>query len=1093
VNKIAVQQIGNTEPSDTGALSATKLRLLQQYLAGREEESEGAVIAGGLRPAEAAPLSFAQQQVWLHCQMTGDIPFYNETVTIHRQGPLDAAVLEQCLLEITRRHEIWRTTFEARAGEPAQFVHPAPAGFPLRVEDLCGLPAGDRAAEADRLATSDARQPFDLKTGPLVRALLVRMDDEQHRLYMTIHQIVFDAVTVYRVFLPELVSLYDAFAAGKSSPLPEPGLQYGDFADWQRNLRSAESWSRHMPYWRKQLAGDLPVLEWPNDRQRPAIESHRGAIERFRLNPSLVEQLNNFSRQQGSSVYMILLAGLATLLHRYTGQDDMVLGSFTAGRKLTQLETLLGYFVNPLPLRINLSGNPTFREVQTRVRSVVLDALAHEEVPFAEVLREIHYRPDPSRNPLFQVALSQQPKLPRLPQGWDLATEEICNGGSKLDLMIVVDNRDDCIFGPITYNPDLFDRGTIQRMVGHWQMLLAAAAANPERRIADLPLLSATERDQVLIEWNDTRVNRSKGTCLHRLIEAQVKDTPAHVAVECEHESLSYTELNARANQLARHLRKLGVGAEVMVGVCMDRSLDMMVVLLGIMKAGGAYVPLDPAYPKARLEFMIADSGLRYIVCDSLSRSGLPAFGEKLICVDQQWATISLEGKEDLTVEVRAENLAYVIYTSGSTGQPKGVQISHGALVNLLKSMQHRPGLNKEDRLLAVTTISFDIAALELYLPLTSGARCVLASREAASDGYQLLKMLEDFQITVMQATPSTWMLLLESGWPGKTDLKVLCGGEAMPRELAARLLARVGSVWNMYGPTETTVWSAVHHVASVEDPVLIGRPIDNTEIYVLDGTLQPLPSGVTGELYIGGDGLARGYLNRPGLEAERFIANPFSDRPGTRLYKTGDLARYRPDGNIECLGRVDNQVKVRGFRVELGEIESVLRTHPAVRDACVIVREDTPGDLRLVAYLRIMEEQAPAVADVPGFLKARLPGYMVPTLVALDSFPLTPNGKLNRLALPAPDVMKEAERCPSAEPQDPIEQRLAAIWSDLLRVQQVSLYDNFFDLGGHSLLATQMVARLEKETGLRMKPKELAFQTLGQFAANCRERLQCQ
>jgi amino acid adenylation domain-containing protein len=639
----------------------------------------------------------------------------------------------------------------------------------------------------------------------------------------------------------------------------------------------------------------------------------------------------------------------------------------------------------------------------------------------------------------------------------------------------------------------LFDPETIQKMIGHWQTLLEAAAADSEQHIADLPLLTAAEREQILVEWNDTKVNYPRDRCLHELIEGQVQLTPTAAAVACEHKWLSYSELNARANQLAHHLRKLGVGPEVLVGVCMDRSLDMMIVLLGIMKAGGAYVPLDPAYPKARLEFMIADSGLRLIICDSSSSSGVPEFAEKPICIDQHWPTVFLESKQALSTEVQPESLVYVIYTSGSTGRPKGVQISHSALVNLVKSMQRRLGIDQHDRLLAVTTISFDIAALELYLPLTVGACCVIAGREAAADGYQLFKMFEDFKITAMQATPSTWKLLLESGWTGKATLKALCGGEAMPRELAAQLLARVYSVWNMYGPTETTVWSSVHRAASVKEAVFIGRPIDNTEIYVLDRNLQPLPSGIIGELFIGGDGLARGYLNRPDLEAERFIPNPFSERPGARLYKTGDLARYRADGNIECLGRVDNQVKIRGFRVELGEIESVLRAHLAITDACVIVREDVPGDLRLVAYLRLVEKQTPPFADIHNFLKERLPGYMIPSLVELDGFPLTPNGKLDRLALPVPDAMMPMQGCLSEMPQDPIEQLLAATWRELLRVQHISTYDNFFDLGGHSLLATQVVARLEKEIGLRMKPKELAFQTLGQFAASCKERLKRQ
>lgn len=1084
----------NQVKSSGAELSEVKRRLLQKYLSselGRHTVEQARISP---RPSgELAPLSFSQQQVWLHGQMASDIPFYNEPITIRRQGPLDVTVIQRCLLEIIRRHEIWRTTFDVVAGQPVQTVHPVPKAFPVPVVDLRRFPEAEREAEAKRLATIDARRPFDLKTGPLVRALLVHMDDEQHRLYMTVHQIIFDATTVYRVLLPELTTLYEAFAAGKPSPLPELSIQYADFAYWQQKKLMPEAWPEHTAYWRKQLAGELPVLQWPNDHPRPPVETHRGATQRFMLPVGLVETLRSISHQQGTSFYMTLLAGLAALLHRYTGQDDIILGSFSAGRKLAELEPLLGYFVNPLPLRVNLSGNPTFRELQSRVRGVVLDALAHEDVPFVHVVKEIQHRPDPTRNPLFQVVISQQPKLPNIVPGWELVTEEICNGGSKLDLVVVVDDRGDSVFGPIIYNPDLFDDATITRMIGHWQTLLTAAAAAPESHIADLPLLTDAERNQILVQWNNARTDYPKNTCLHELIETQAERTPDATALIYEQEQLSYSELNARADQLAHYLRKLGVGPEVLVGICMERSIEMIVGLLAILKAGGAYVPLDPAYPAARLEFMMDDSGLRFLITTQTLGLKVIGFTGQLICVDRDWPVISQESRENPSMNVESQNLAYVIYTSGSTGRPKGVQISHRALVNFLASMQSRPGITQQDSLLAVTTISFDIAALELYLPLTVGARCVLASRDASSDGHQLWKMLDDHKITAMQATPSTWKLLLESGWPGKGSLKILCGGEAMPRELAEQLIAKASSVWNMYGPTETTVWSTVHRITSPEGPILIGRPIANTETYVLDRNLQPVPSGIIGELYIGGDGLARGYLNRPELDAEKFILNPFSGESGARLYRTGDLARYRADGNIECLGRIDNQVKIRGFRIELGEVESVLREHRAVSDACVIVREDLAGGPRLVAYVVLAQEQLSALDDIRNFLKEKLPGYMVPLLCSLQRFPLTPNGKLDRRALPAPDSTEFDSKEAIEELNDPIEQMLAEVWTDVLQVQRVSIYDNFFDLGGHSLLATQVVARLEKELGLRMKPKELAFQTLGQFAASCRERLQQQ
>ncbi len=1087
------QRESDAEP-DLAGLSEAKRRLLQKYLRGESEKERGErALICPRPPGEPVPLSFAQQQIWLHGQIAGDVPFYNESIAVDRQGLLDVGVLERCLLEIIRRHEIWRTTFEAAAGEPIQIVRPAPRVFPLPVTDLRKLPEAEREAEAVRLATEDAQRPFDLKTGPLMRALLVRMDDERYRLYMTAHQIISDAVSAYRVFLPELATLYEAFAAGKPSPLPDLSIQYADFAYWQRKRWSDHTGSEHMAYWRRQLAGELSPLQWPSNRPRPSIETHRGAIQRFTLPADLVRTLRRLSQQEGVSLYMTLLAGFAVLLHRYTGQEDIIVGGTTAGRKRAEVEPLLGCFMNPLALRIDLSGNPIFRELLSRVRGVVLDALAHEDVPFPHIVRELRHRPDPSRNPLFQVILSQQPQMPSIASGWDLVAGEISNGGSKLDLMVVLDDRRDRIFGPVTYNPDLFDDSAITRMVGNWKTLLTGAAAEPGKHIAELPVLTDAEQNQIVVEWNDTRVNYPKYLCLPALFEAQVERTPDATAVVCEEERLSYRELNARANQLAHHLCKLGVGAEVLVGICMERSVEMMVALLGILKAGGAYVPLDPAYPEERLAFMIKDSGLQVLITHEPFRSTLTDQVEKLVRMDKDWPAISQEGRENPASEIEPENLAYVIYTSGSTGRPKGVQIYHRSLVNLLTSMRARPGLTEEDSLLAVTTISFDIAALELYLPLMVGARCVLASRESSGDGQRLWSMLDDYEITVMQATPSTWKLLLESGWPGKADLKILCGGEAMPRELAEQLISRACSVWNMYGPTETTVWSSLHRVTSSAGLIPIGRPIGNTQMYLLDRNMQPVPVGVIGELYIGGDGLARGYRNRPELNAEKFIPNPFGCEPGARLYKTGDVARCRADGNIECLWRIDNQVKVRGFRIELGEIESVLREHPATRDVCVIVREDRPGDPRLVAYVVPAKEQLFSVKDLLSFVKEKLPSYMIPILVALERFPLTANGKLDRRALPAPDHVELSDDQSSGGLREPIEELLAGIWTDVLKVERVSIYDNFFDLGGHSLLATQVVARLQKELGLRIKASELAFQTLGQLAASCKERLYCQ
>ena len=1079
-------------PPDEMHLSENKRKVLERLLRGDGVHPQRQLAITRRPLNEPIPLSFPQLQVWLHTQMATESPFYNENLTFYHRGPLSPPMLKRCLGEMMRRHEILRTTFEVRDGEPVQIVNPAPSSFPLHIVDLSEWPIAERTSEAIRLATENARRRFDLSNGPLLRALLVRLDDEDYRLYLTFHHIILDGVAAHRVFLPELATLYQAFSTGKSSPLPELSIQYGDFAYWQRNKLPAEVWRHDVDFWRSRLSGELPLLELPMIGARPSVESHRGEVLRFTWEENLAECLRAFSHQEGASLYMTLLASWATLALRYTGREDLILGGLSACRNRTETESLMGFFVNPLAFRIDLSGNPTFRELLARVRAVVLESLSHDAVPFAHIVKELQPKSDPSRHPIFQLLISQEPRDSVLPPGWNSAIGEVSNGASKMDVLVIFDERSDGLFGSCTYNPDLFDTSMIARMVRHWRILLTAIVADPNQKIADLPFLTEAERQQCVVEWNQTKGEYPQKS-VHELIEAQVERTPKATAVVYKEERLSYREMNARANQLAHFLRKLGVGSEVLVGICMERSVKMMVALLGILKAGGAYVPLDPAYPEERLAFMIKDSGLKVLITDYSLYTTLGRQVEKVVRIDKDWPAVSRESRENLPAQAGPENLAYVIYTSGSTGVPKGVQICHRSLVNFLTSMRACPGLTEKDSLLAVTTISFDIAALELYLPLMVGAQCVLASREDSRDGKRLSTMLDDYQITAMQATPSTWKLLLESGWAGKADLKILCGGEAMPRELAEQLIARARSVWNMYGPTETTVWSSLHHVTSDAGPIVIGRPIANTQMHVLDRNLCPVPVGVIGELYIGGDGLARGYLNRPELNAEKFIPNPFSCETGARLYKTGDLARYRADGTIECLWRIDHQVKIRGFRIDLGEIESVLRRHPSVRDACVVVREDSPGDSRLVAYIVLAKEQRSSLKELHNWVKEQVPGYMAPILVALERFPLTPNGKLDRRALPAPERVELSDERSFEEFRDPIEELLAGIWSDVLKVPRVSVYDNFIDLGGHSLLATQVVARLERKLGLRIKPNELAFQTLGQLAASCKERLHCQ
>jgi amino acid adenylation domain-containing protein len=1081
-------------PATRIGLSAVKRRILDRIVHGDGTNAPKSQTVIPHRPVkEPVPLSYAQEQVWLHAQMAGEMPVYGDPITVHRRGPLDVRVLERCLQEMVRRHEIWRTTFDVVDGQPVQIIHPSSDSFHIPEFDLRRLPDTAKQAEARRLGGEDASSTFDIKNGPLLRAILLRLEDDEYRICMTFQHLVSDGVSAYRVIFAELVSLYDAFSNGRCSPLPELPIQYADFSYWERRIRSSATWDEAISYWKRQLAGELPVLLWPNDRTRPPSQSHCGALDHFRLPDDLVSWLKSFGREQGISLYVILLSGFASVLHRYTEQTELVLGGVSSGRKLPETEALAGYFMNPLPLRLDLSGNPSFRELTTRVSDVVIHAISHDTVPFQEIVKTVQPKPDPSRNPLFQIIFSLQPDMPQTLPGWDLKTEEVGNGRSKIDLMVIADSRPDGIFGPVTYNPHLFETSTICRLLQHWQTLLAGAMADPDCRISNLPLLSEAERNQILIGWNDTGT-APPNVCVDQLIEEQCVRTPDATAIVAGPMQLTYRELSSRSNHFACYLRKLGVGSGDLVGVCMDRTADLVLAMLGILKAGAAYVPIDPDLPGERLNFIAKDAGLKLIATTEVLRSYFEGLIGKLVCLDSDSDCTRGSG-QDMVPRSRPHpgDPAYVVYTSGSTGRPKGVCVPHRALANFLLSMKCRPGLSSEDVLLAVTTISFDISGLELYLPLVCGGRCVLASRDTVVEGRRLIELMNHSEATVMQATPATWRLLLESGWQGRKGLKALCGGEAMPRELAQKLLPMVSSLWNMYGPTETTIWSAVQRITSDQETITLGRPIANTQMYVLDKHLQPLPIGSMGDLYIGGDGLALGYHNRPDLTAEKFLSNPFRNQPDARIYKTGDIARFRPNGEIEYLGRSDDQVKIRGFRIELGEIESVIREYPSVSDVRVIVREDRVGDCRLVAYVVPADGRVFLLPRILEYVRRKLPVYMIPELVKLNRLPLSASGKLDRAALPRPSQRPARTVTTVAEPQNQLERTLTRLWKDILGLEHVSPYDNFIDVGGHSLLAVQLVSRLQAELGVRITPREVAFQTLRQLATVCGERLQHQ
>jgi amino acid adenylation domain-containing protein len=1049
---------------DTTGLSENKRALLEKYLRGEfrqaiaDEDAIPRRTQGG-----SVPLSFGQQQVWLLTKLIPGIPVYNECVTIHLPGPLEVAILERSLNQFIQRHEAWRTSFPLVDGQPVQAIHPS-LTISLPLVDLRALPMEEREAEVLRLATEDARKLFDLAQCPLLRATLIRLGDEEYRLYLTLHHIIFDGVAIYQVFLPELRAIYETFLHGQPSLLPELPIHYSDYATWQRQWLHGNVLTDQLDYWKKQLEGAPATLELPTDRSRSPVQTHLGSMKPFVLSQELTKSLKSLSRREGVTLYMVLVAAFKTLLYRYSGQDDLLIGTATAGRKRKELQGLMGFFLNTLVLRTDLSGNPTFQELLLRVRKVITSAVAHEDVPFEYLVKELHPERILSQNPLFQVLLTLEPPLTPLPCGWTLTQMDVTVGTSKFDLSLELDDRPEGIIGRFEYNSDLFDAATIGRMVGHWQTLLESIVANPAQPITELPMLTAEERHQFLVEWNAISTTYPRDKCMQQLFEEQVERTPGAVAVVFGDKQLTYRELNAQANQLAHHLRNLGVGPEVLVGLCIERSLEMMVGLLGILKAGGAYEPLDPTYPTERLNFMLNDSQAQLLVTQQQLLPQFPSHGAKVLCLDTDHAVIAQQSTANLLPAANPDNLAYVIYTSGSTGRPKGVQIEHHSLVNFLISMRKQPELTSQDILLAVTTLSFDIAALELFLPLIVGARLVIASREVTVNGSSLATTMARFHISVMQATPATWRLLLEAGWQGNHQLKILCGGEALPLELAQQLLPKAASLWNLYGPTETTIWSTACNIEPANAAVSIGRPIANTDVYLLDRQLQLAPIGVPGELYIGGDGLARGYLNRPELTAERFINHPFSNKPGARLYKTGDIARYRADGTIELIGRNDHQIKLRGFRIELGEIEAALEHHPAILHAVVVAREDGYGDKRLVAYVVPRKKQVVSPGDLQTHVMKQVPSYMVPSsFMLLDELPLTPNGKLDRRALPAPEPTQHTAEETFVAPTLMEQYQLVQIWEDLLDARPIGIKDNFFYLGGHSLLAARLVDRIEQ------------------------------
>lgn len=1041
---------------------------------------ESKVAAPPLTPIprdQELPVSFAQERMWLRAQLEPSAGYILPAL-LRLQGQLDTAILQECLTEINERHESLRTTITRQEDRLIQIIHePRPVLLPLT--DLRHLSAAEREMKVRAIAAEEVRRPIDLAQGPLFWARLLQINDNEHILLTLMHHIIYDGWSL-SVFTKELSVLYKVFLNGMPSPLIPLTIQYADFAYWQRQWLQGEVLESQLSYWKEQLGDTTGVLEFPTDRPRAPVQTYNGSMQFLTIPQKLAAKIKTLSHREDVTLFMISLAALQTLLYRYSRQDDIIIGIPIANRNRTEIEDLIGFFANTLALRVRFRPHFTFRELLQQVRQVALAGYAHQDIPFERIVEAINPPRDLSRQPIFQVFFNQHDNplesisLPGLEvtalqfeDAKDRSMEQ-SSGVALMDLAVQIWENGEELDVWLTYNTDLFSATTAARLLANFYTLLNSIVTEPDTPVSMLDLLTEQDRVQLLTTWNNTAVSIPPFSCLHGQFEKQVVLTPDHIALIDKQHSLTYAQLNQQANQLARCLEESGVGLESPVGIFMERSTAMIVALLAVLKVGGAYLPLDPSFPKLRIEHMLSDAKPAAVITQESLRDKLPAHSGETFVWEEIELVLGQYNGDNLSVSVAPENLAYQIYTSGSTGRPKGVQIPHIAIVNFLSSMQAEPGLTAKDTLLAVTTLSFDIAGLEIFLPLIVGGKVWLVDQATAVNGQALLARLRAVRPTVMQATPATWRMLLTVGW-NSSDLpmKILCGGEALPGDLAEALLARGSSVWNMYGPTETTIWSALHPVTNSgqQATVPIGRPIANTEIYILDDQLQPVPIGVWGNLMIGGAGLARGYRGQAGLSAERFLPHPFSQRPGARLYQTGDIARFLPDGVLEFGGRSDEQVKVRGYRIELGEIEAVLHQHPTVRETAVAIREDNTGEKYIVAYVVTTNGQPVSVDLLRTFLTAHLPTYMLPAkFVFLEGLPLTDNGKINRQLLPVPESERPEMTVSFVSPRSSLERTIADIWQQALNIEQIGIHDNFFDLGGYSLLMVRTQAQLQTQ-----------------------------
>ena len=1034
------------------------------------------------------PLSYAQQRLWFIDQMEPGSPAYNIPCAVRLTGSLDADALRRSLDEVIRRHEALRTSFPLREGQPVQQISP---DHKIRLEelDLSEMGERQRVQRVKELIREETSRGFDLARGPVIRGRLLRLGSQEHALIVTTHHIVSDGWSI-GLMIKEFAQLYEAFKEGKPSPLAELEVQYADYAVWQREWLSGEVLQSQLEYWSKQLEG-ITVLELPTDRARPATISYRGASEGFVVPAELTRDLNGLSRREGLTMFMTLLAGFQMMLSRYSGQDDIAVGTPIAGRSRVEIEGLIGFFVNTLVMRTKLTGEPTVREALSRVREMALEAHAHQDLPFERLVEELQPDRSLSHTPVFQVMFTLQnaPEGRMRMEGMNISDQGFETDTEKFDLTLSVVEGSEKLFASLSYNTDLFDSTTVARMAGHLQGLLASMVEGIDEPVMSLKMLAAFERQQIFVEWNDT-FTPYPARLAHKMFQEQARRSPEAVAVCYEDEAVSYEELDARANQLARYMISRGVVAESVVGVCLDRSVELVVAVLGALKSGAAYLPLDAGYPAERLGYMLEDSRAAVTLTQQGLAQRLPMGTAEVILVDQQWDEIGLCGRSSPEAEVSAQNLAYVIYTSGSTGQPKGVMVTHGGLSNHMEWIGEELGMSGNDRLLQKTPLSFDASVWEFYAPLQVGGALVMARPAGHQDVDYLVEVINREQVSVLQVTPVLLRALLEQERISECGSlrRLLCGGEALAAVEVEKVRQTLGlEVENLYGPTEATIDSAYWRAEEAADSKVapIGTPISNVRVYAAGDRREETPIGVTGELYIAGAGLARGYLGRPDLTAEMFVPDVYG-AAGERAYRTGDQVRYLTDGKIEYLGRIDNQVKVRGYRIELGEVEAALRRQEAVADAVVVVREDVAGGRQLVGYYVTEGGKNLSESELREFLLEKLPEYMAPaTYVQLERMPLTPNGKIDRKALRAPGRDDATLEKTFLAPRDNLECELAQIWEEILETGPVGVRDNFFALGGHSLLAARLIARIKQKLDKKLPLTSLFHEATVEHLAN--------